>query len=70
MGGFYLTFLLSHRRVWVRMTEKAGRTWVEIIGSSHRDRAGFESELERICQGLKEGLPKEGKNSAESEAPS
>jgi cytochrome c biogenesis protein len=69
MGGFYLTFLLSHRRVWVRLTEKAGKTWVEIAGSSHRDRAGFEKELEKICQALRERLPKDRKNSAESEDP-
>jgi len=59
MGGFFMTFLLSHRRVWVRLTEKAGGTWVEIAGSSHRDRAGFEKELEKIDQEFRERPPKE-----------
>jgi cytochrome c biogenesis protein len=70
MGGFYMTFLLSHRRVWVRLTEKGGGTWVEIAGSSHRDRAGFEKELEKIEQELRERPPKERRNSAKSEDPS
>jgi cytochrome c biogenesis protein len=69
MGGFFMTFLLSHRRVWVRLTEKAGATWVEIAGSSHRDRAGFEKELEKIDQGLRERPPKERQKSAKSEDP-
>ncbi len=67
MGGFSMAFLLSHRRVWVRLTEKAGETWVEIAGSSHRDRAGFEKELEKIDQGLKERPLKERKKSVKSE---
>jgi cytochrome c biogenesis protein len=69
MGGFSMTFLLSHRRVWVRLTEKGGGTWVEIAGSSHRDHTGFEKELERIDQGLRERPPKERKDSTKSEDP-
>ncbi len=55
MIGFYLTFFMSHRRVWVRLTEKRGATLVEVGGSSHRDRAGFEKEFERLKEALKEG---------------
>jgi cytochrome c biogenesis protein len=69
MGGFYMTFFLSHRRIWVRLTEKGEGTWVEIAGSSHRDRIGFEKELEKIDQGLRESSHKEWKNSAKSEDP-
>ena len=67
MAGFYMTFFLSHRRVWVRLTEKGGRTWMEIAGSSHRDRSGFEKEIEKIGQALKEKPRKARKESEESE---
>ncbi len=67
MAGFYMAFFLSHRRVWVRLTEKGGRTWMEIGGSSHRDRPGFEKEFEKIGQALREKPRKAGKESEESE---
>jgi cytochrome c biogenesis protein len=54
MAGFYVAFFLSHRRIWVRLTEKEGKTWVEIAGASHRDRAGFEKEFEKMIQALRE----------------
>ena len=48
MVGFSMTFFLSHRRIWVRMTEKGEDTLVEMAGSSHRNRIEFEKEMERI----------------------
>jgi len=54
MAGFYMTFLMSHRRIWVRLAEKEGGTLVEVAGSSHRDRIGFEKEFEKIAQALRE----------------
>jgi cytochrome c biogenesis protein len=67
MAGFYMAFFLSHRRVWVRLTEKGGGTWVEIAAASHRDRAGFEKEFEKISQALREKSPKPPNESKESE---
>jgi cytochrome c biogenesis protein len=64
MVGFYVTFFLSHRRIWVKLTQKGGETWVEIAGASHRDRAGFEKEFEKIVQALRE---KGANNPEESE---
>ena len=48
MVGFTMTFFLSHRRIWVRMTEKGEGMRVEMAGSSHRNRIEFEKEMERI----------------------
>jgi len=64
MAGFYMTFFLSHRRIWVRLTEKGRETLVEIAGASHRDRSGFEKEFEKISQALRE---KKTNKSEESE---
>jgi len=68
MAGFYMTFFMSHRRVWLRLTEKEGRTLVELGGSSHRDRIGFEKEFEKIGQAVKERPGKTEKGFVESEA--
>lgn len=54
IAGFYMTFFMSHRRIWVRLTEKEGGTLVAIAGSSDRDRTGFEEEFEKIAQALRE----------------
>jgi cytochrome c biogenesis protein len=56
MAGFYMTFFMSHRRIWVRMTERKGETLVEMMGSSHRNRTDFEKELDRVGKSLKEHL--------------
>jgi cytochrome c biogenesis protein len=53
MAGFYMTFFMSHRRIWVRITERKGETLVEMMGSSHRNRTDFEKELDRVGQSLK-----------------
>ena len=64
MAGFYMAFFMSHRRVWVRLTEKKGETLVEIAGSSHRNRLEFEKELDKIVQSLKGRLaPEQHKSS-------
>jgi cytochrome c biogenesis protein len=54
MAGFYMTFFMSHRRIWVRMMEKKGETEVEVAGSSHRNRADFEKEMDRVGRSLRE----------------
>lgn len=54
MAGFYMTFFMSHRRIWVRMMEKKGEALVEVAGSSHRNRADFEKELNRVGRSLRE----------------
>jgi cytochrome c biogenesis protein len=67
MAGFYMAFFMSHRRVWVRLTEKQGDTLVEIAGSSHRNRIEFEKELERIGQTLKARLSPGQKKSSKGD---
>jgi cytochrome c biogenesis protein len=65
--GFYLTFFLSHRRLWVRLSTQGKDTLLEIGGSSHRNRIAFEQEFERMFQGLREELLRPGKHSKERE---
>jgi len=67
MVGFYLTFFLSHRRVWVRLSPRGQDTLLEIAGSSHRNRIAFEQDFERMFQGLQEALLRPGTKSKERE---
>jgi cytochrome c biogenesis protein len=69
MAGFYMTFFMSHRRIWVRMTEKKGGALVEMAGSSHRNRAEFEKQLDRVSRSLRESsLRREKENTKEDPA--
>ncbi len=51
--GFYLTFFMAHRRVWLKLTPEGEKTSVTLAGSSHKNQAGFEKEFDRIEQALK-----------------
>jgi cytochrome c biogenesis protein len=64
MVGFYMTFFMSHRRVWVRMMERKGETQVEMAGSSHRNRSEFDKEMDRIGKAVKEAISSEKMESA------
>ncbi len=68
MAGFYMAFFMSHRRVWVRLTDKKGETLVEVAGSSHRNRYEFEKELERIGQSLQGQLSQGQKKSSKGDS--
>jgi cytochrome c biogenesis protein len=65
--GFYLTFFLSHRRLWVRLSPKGKGTLLEIAGFSHRNRMGFEQEFEKMVNALQKKLQVIGQDSKERE---
>ena len=65
--GFYMTFFLSHRRLWVRLSGKGKDTLVEIGGSSHRNRTGFEQEFEKMFHSFEKKLQVRRKDARESE---
>jgi cytochrome c biogenesis protein len=47
--GFFITFYCAHRKVWVRLIPAGqGRTKVEILGSTNKNRLGMKRILERL----------------------
>lgn len=52
MGGFFMIFFLSHRRIWGRLREEKGGTRIDLGGMSHRNRLAFEKELDRMGKDL------------------
>jgi cytochrome c biogenesis protein len=69
MAGFYMTFFMSHRRIWFRMVEKEGETLVEMAGSSHRNPADFERELDRVARSLEEPSLRGDKENTKGDPP-
>jgi cytochrome c biogenesis protein len=53
--GLYMTFFMSHRRVWVRMAPEAKGTRVTLAGTAHKAREGFERRMEHAINLLTEG---------------
>lgn len=53
--GLYVTFFMSHRRVWVNVMEEKGAAKIAIGASANRNRASFERKIERLVGLLQAG---------------
>jgi cytochrome c biogenesis protein len=53
--GLYVTFFMSHRRVWVNVVEEKGTARIAIGASANRNRASFERKIERLVGLLQAG---------------
>jgi len=53
MIGLIITFFSSHKRLWVRLDEKEGRTRVMVGATSNRDPVGLRRETEYLLRHLK-----------------
>jgi len=53
--GLYMTFFMSHRRVWVSMTEDKGGVKVLIGASANRNRASLERKIDKLVSTVSAG---------------
>jgi cytochrome c biogenesis protein len=53
--GLYMTFFMSHRRVWVALTEEKGSVKVLIGASANKNRASLERKIEKIATAISAG---------------
>ena len=51
--GLIVTFFSSHKRLWVRLDEKQGRTRIMVGATSNRDPVGLKRETEYLLMHLK-----------------
>jgi cytochrome c biogenesis protein len=56
IAGLFVTFFISHRRVWVRLSESQGRVSVSVAGTANKNPVGLEKELDRLTQKLRQAL--------------
>ena len=63
VGGFFVTFFTSHRRVWVRIVERKGKTRISVAGRANKNPVGMERELEQVTGQLQNLVIGEGKRS-------
>ena len=60
VGGFFVTFFTSHRRVWVRVSKSNGKTRISVAGSANKNPIGMERELGHITSKLRNLFTAEG----------
>jgi cytochrome c biogenesis protein len=59
--GLFITFFTSHRRVWVRVTEKSGKITISAAGKANKNPLGMEKELDHLVISLDQYLNSERK---------
>ena len=53
--GLYMTFFMSHKRIWVNISEEKGSVKVLIGASANKNRAAFEGKIEKLVGMLSAG---------------
>jgi cytochrome c biogenesis protein len=48
--GFFITFFGSHRRLWIKVDEYAGKTRISIAATSTKDPVGLKREVEHLMK--------------------
>ena len=57
--GLYITFFMSHKRLWVSVVEEKGSSRLLIGATANRNRASFEKDIEKLA-GLLDMAPAKG----------
>ena len=52
IGGFFVTFFMSHRRIWVRVSSAKQGSTISIAGTSNKDPVGLQRELAHLAVNL------------------
>jgi cytochrome c biogenesis protein len=60
VGGFFVTFFTSHRKVWVRVSKAKGKARISVAGRANKNPVGMERELEQVTRKLQNLLTGEG----------
>ena len=54
--GLFVTFFMSHRRIWIRISKSPQGVRVEVAGIASRNKVGFAKELDRFRDKLQDYL--------------
>ncbi|MEE4354117.1 MAG: cytochrome c biogenesis protein ResB [Desulfatiglans sp.] len=53
VAGFFVTFFMFHRRIWIRVTLKERATEIAVAGTSNKNQVALQNELKHLTQELK-----------------
>lgn len=57
MIGLFVTFFISYRRIWVRISDEQGRVSVDVVGKASKNPVGMEREVEQLLDKIQKRLP-------------
>ena len=60
IAGFIVTFFMSHRKIWVRLSEEESGIKISVAGTSNKNPVGFQRELENLTDDLKDMFSEKG----------
>jgi len=52
--GFFITFFMSHRRVWVQVSTSKNRLMISVAGRANKNHVGLERELDQVTKSLRD----------------
>ena len=53
VAGFFVTFFISHRRIWIRVQGSKTGVMIRIAGTASKNPVGLSRELEHLTNNLK-----------------
>ena len=57
MIGLFVTFFLSYRRIWIRISDDQGRVRVDVVGKASKNPVGMDREVEQLLDKIQQRLP-------------
>ena len=54
--GLYVAFFMSHRRIWVLVTDNDKGSAIVLSGSANKNRPGFENVFDKLASELERTL--------------
>jgi cytochrome c biogenesis protein len=64
VGGFFVTFFMSHRRIWIRITREKTGTRISLAGSASKNPVGIERELSHLARHMQDHVARKGREAA------
>lgn len=56
--GLVISFFVSHRRVWVKVSKSDKGVTLSVVGNASRNRVSFETWFNELCEELQDGFEK------------
>ncbi|MCE5311634.1 MAG: cytochrome c biogenesis protein ResB [Nitrospiraceae bacterium] len=53
-AGLYAAFFMSHRRIWLRLHEEKGSTFVTVAGSTNKNKIQFDQKIDSFIKSLQQ----------------
>lgn len=60
VSGLFITFFLSHKRMWVRVLKEGANARIEVAGTTNKNPVGLQSELHHLIKSFQNEFGKKG----------